>query len=426
MLKFFSTSHSRSVVLLVFATVSVMTLMGMAALQTIPALILLLTKEIDGAEFSTLLGASGGLVFCALLFAPLIYASARTLQGKEMPLLSVPPFSWLALLVMSSVWISVFILSSLTSLLGKVGPLLAAPFVSLGLVIPPLMFAWIGAGGLLRASHRRLWGTLALSLTGSSAIAISIQIILLVGVIAILLISCKAGHKILETIQTLRAQVEQADSMERLLAILAPYLVRSDIVALIMLFTAVLVPLIEEAVKPLAVWLIGREVHSPAEGFALGAISGAGFAIIEGMLSISEMLSTPYFGLPARLASSLMHVALSAIMGWGIVSFLRDKRWFAFLGSYLLSAGLHGLWNGSTVLAVYGALRITLVNVLQGEEIGIASLLGGICFLGLAFLGIATSLPLLNLRFRRRQSSIMVSSIPEKERTFDELDCSGR
>lgn len=393
------TSRNRATLLLIFSLVSMAGLLGLAALQVITALINSLLTQSTSLENTILtLSEGSGLAFVALLFIPLVLDSLRSLRGERLPIISVPLISWSRFFLLFGLWVGMLILTSLMTLIPVVGPLLSAPFALVGILLPALTFAWVGAGGLIQASRRRLFAILGLSLTGSTLLAIILQFAAILFIAMAALIVVDLPPDLPAKLSKLAAEIEAIQNPDELLNFLLPYLLQPEVLAIVFIMVALIAPLSEEPMKPLAVWLLGRELRSPAEGFALGAISGAGFAIIEGALSLNQMTTMPFFGILARLAASLMHVTLSAIIGWGIASLVLKKKWLPFLGAYLISVSLHGLWNASAVLTVYGALRITQeTDILSG---GI--LLAGLCLLAMAVIAMLLALPLLNARLRRQ------------------------
>jgi RsiW-degrading membrane proteinase PrsW (M82 family) len=68
---------------------------------------------------------------------------------------------------------------------------------------------------------------------------------------------------------------------ERARELILPWLTKPGVIFTVLLYTALFVPAIEELFKPLGVWLLGNKLDSPALGFALGALSGASYALIE-------------------------------------------------------------------------------------------------------------------------------------------------
>ncbi|MBE3038794.1 MAG: hypothetical protein IMZ62_08285, partial [Chloroflexi bacterium] len=77
-----------------------------------------------------------------------------------------------------------------------------------------------------------------------------------------------------------------------------------------------------------------------------------------------------------------------------------EKRYGRLALTYLLSVSIHGLWNGSAIMAVYGALRMMVQNM-QIDFPGVLFALGGLGMLFLELVFLLTALPLINRRLRR-------------------------
>jgi hypothetical protein len=421
MQRFFSSNYNRSVLLLVFSVLSILVLLGRGTILTIQGLVALSNSEVNFSGLGSYVVDALSMVLCAGLLIPLLIDCIRTLQGKEIPTANLKTVKGRFLLILAILWVILVVVSSLLTGLFDFGWLLSSPAFILAIFIPVIALTWIGAGGLASGSRRRLWAAFSLGMTGSTGLALVLEYIL-IGVAAIIgAVAVAFRPEWISTLQDLQSQVENAKNVEELLISLAPTLTQPWVFLLLLAFTAGLGPLIEEAVKPLAVWLLGRRLRSPAEGFALGALSGAGFALLEGLMAASGMVETPYFGLPARLASSLMHITLSGLMGWGIASALLEKRWKRLFGIYALVAALHGLWNGSALLAVYGSLRF-VVQEMAYDPVGILAMLAGVTLLGLVFVLIAVGLPILNRRMQPAQSDIIAPLASQPERTSNGLD----
>ncbi len=118
-------------------------------------------------------------------------------------------------------------------------------------------------------------------------------------------------------------------------------------------FVSLLVPLVEEAVKALAIPLVvlaGRRVRW-VDGFLLGAAAGAGFALVEGTLNGALGLASPETwagAMVSRGAATTMHCAASALVGLGWALIL-ERRWLVGLGAGLGAVVLHGAWNAAAV-----------------------------------------------------------------------------
>ncbi|MCX6035383.1 MAG: PrsW family glutamic-type intramembrane protease, partial [Chloroflexi bacterium] len=241
-------------------------------------------------------------------------------------------------------------------------------------------------------------GTLAAALLEYLVIGLAVVVI---GVLAV------ANPELRTIMDQIKTQVANANAgdVQALLTVLAPYISNPLVILSILVFAAVLTPLIEEAVKPAIIWFLGKRLGSPAEGFVLGALCGAGFAMMEGLMAASSATQMWGFGLAGRAAASLMHITSSGLLGWAIASTQLEKRYGRLALAYLLSVSIHGLWNGSAIMAVYGALRVMVKNM-QIDIPGVVFVLGGLGMLFLELVLLLTALPLINRRLRRSAAPI--------------------
>lgn len=152
-------------------------------------------------------------------------------------------------------------------------------------------------------------------------------------------------------------QMREAN-FEQITEIVQPLLRSPVIVALILLFFSVCVPMIEEGIKPIGVWLLYGRPLSPAAGFALGALSGGGFALVESLalpLDTSNWLAL----VTTRLGTAVIHILNGALCGWAFVQLWTRKRYRRALGAYLSAVLIHGLWNASVVMLTLQAILQT-------------------------------------------------------------------
>jgi hypothetical protein len=425
MTPFFSSNKTRSILLLVFSVISMLVLSGRAIFLVVDGLISYASSSQTFAELGPSALDALSMFLCAGLLVPLAAGCIRHLQGKELPAAHLAPIKSRTVLLLAIVWVVMLAVSSLLTGLLDFGWLFSAPVFLLAMLIPVAVFTWIGAGGLVGGSRRRLWAAFALGMTGGTGLALVLEYALVAVAVVIGAIVVAFRPELIHTLEDFQAQAAGASNVEELLTTLAPFLTQPWVLLVALVFASGLGPLIEEAVKPLAVWILGRRLRSPAEGFALGAISGAGFALLEGLMAASGMADAPYFGLPARLASSLMHITLSAMMGWGIASAMLEKRWKRFFGIYALCTLLHGMWNGSALLAVFGALRFEVQGAMTYDTLSILTMLAGVVALGTVFILVAVGLPLLNRRLRRAHDDIIAPLASPPERIPDGLDTQG-
>jgi hypothetical protein len=387
----------RSLLLLIFSLIAILVLLGRG--------VYLVIRSASGAAGSATQSAdifsAVSMLFCALLLAPVFFLSARRLRGLAIGSARVPPVNIWAVVLLVVVWVIAIAASVLSDRLGPNGWIIAFPGLILGIAIPVAILLWIAIGGIPTGSWRRLWAALGLGMTLSTTVAIVLEL-LTVGLAAVLAGAIAAIDPSLRaTLEQLRSQLTHAANPEDLLPILTPYLNNPLLILIALFFVAGVGPLIEEAFKPLAVWLVGKRLRSPAEGFALGALCGAGFAILEGMLVSSGATDMVGISVAARATSSLMHITASALMGWAIASAILLKKYGRLIWTYLLSLTLHGLWNGAVVLTVYGGLRVSSLGT-SFDLLGGLSTFAGIALLGALVVGILIALPLINWRLRKK------------------------
>ena len=274
------------------------------------------------------------------------------------------------------------------------------PFYLLAISLPVYALVRIAAGGLELGSRLRAWGTLSAGMTLAPFLsAIGEGMVALVALIAIgIFAGLDPGR--LATIQALGEQLKHA-TQEEALALLGPILANPLVLVGGLFFLSLVTPLVEETAKSLPVWLAWRKLaERPAQGFALGALSGAGFGLMEGLFISANPGGTWGMTLSVRAASSAMHILTAGLVGWGIGLASRQKRVAPALGRYALGVAIHGTWNACVVIMVYASGR----TLLSGGNPDIAAALIAIsafCFLGLLVLCAPVVLWIINHQLRK-------------------------
>ncbi len=161
-------------------------------------------------------------------------------------------------------------------------------------------------------------------------------------------------------------------------------------------------PLLEEVLKPLPAYVLGRRLRSAAEAFLLGMIGGAAFAIVENLaylgLTLDERAPWAANAL-LRLVSGALHPVASGLVAVGFYAWRYEGRGDRLLRNFAVAFGLHALWN-----AIAGGLLLFAVR-LSGlaQPSALAALLLLALLLGLIALGLLLWLGLENLaRFATR------------------------
>jgi hypothetical protein len=401
--------RSRDILLLFFSILSLVVVAGRGIYLVITAIAPI--KTLSTIDIVASLLNALGMFLCAALLAPLLKYCIRKLKGQTIPLVRFPLIKFWQVAAIFGVWFFMLIVGSILLSLPAYWGILAVPFLLPGIAMPVAGLVWIAIGGLPAASYRRLWAAFSIGMAGSTLGVLFLEYSL-VGMAALAAgIVAAANPEWIAIFQHIKNQLTNTGDVQSLLTSLAVYLHNPLVLLLVLLFASFFAPIIEETLKPAAVWLLGKRLHSPAEGFALGALCGAGFALLEGTLAASGSIQMLGAGIAARAASSLMHITASGIMGWGIASARLENRYGRLAKAYFLSVSIHGMWNGSVILAVFGALRLTLPGA-SADLPGILLVFTGVAILGSMLITIMVLLPILNHRLGEKppmQSDIIAA-----------------
>lgn len=295
------------------------------------------------------------LGFCLLLTIPSIVLSIRELQGKPVFFAISNRSRFLRASVLLVLWVPALYLGIEMS--KTTAGRLFLPLVSILLVILPLMwFLELGRRNLPVASVKRFWGIVNGSIFFTMPLIFVVEAFFL-GIGLLWLGSWIFEQpnmlpllKELSTFST-PSPSDLAPILERLQALLtAPQITFGLILGF-----SIVVPLVEELLKPLVLWFFVRRNLTPAEGFTIGLICGAAFALVESFSAITSVDQTLFLSTAAgRTGTGLLHLFNSGMIGWAIASTWQDGKYLRVILTYLGAAALHGLWNFFALLFGFG------------------------------------------------------------------------
>lgn len=130
------------------------------------------------------------------------------------------------------------------------------------------------------------------------------------------------------------------------------------------LFIAVIGPVIEETVKPLAIIPFVGRIRSASEAFVLGMACGIGFALIETVgyigLGYQDWLTVAL----ERTGASLLHGfgAGMVTLGWYYLFHAKKYRFLKAIGCYAYAVFQHFAWNATAVLSLLPGPAGTTIN----------------------------------------------------------------
>ena len=379
-----SPTHLPSLLSSILFALSALLLLGIGFLMGFTALFSWLTGEPVQIQQPILFIAFG--FEAILLFAAAFFSFQKTLQKPVADQPSFFPISRLQFLIgtliAAGAILTGYLIGSVESVNWLILPILTIPAVALPLAV----LLGLGSRGLPFGTRWQTWSVLGLGMSLTPFLLFVLE-----SVIAILIFVVVAAYLVSqpERIAELQALSRQimllGPESEEVINLVAPLVTRPSVMVTALLYIAVLVPAIEELLKPLGVWLLAGRLNSAGQGFALGALSGAAYGLIE-TIGVSGQAGEWANLLFSRIGTGLLHITTSALMGAAIVTAWRERRYLHLIGTYFLAVLLHGLWNTFAMLFTFSMLAELIdqpgrLSTLQPVLIGVMSVLAVILFL---------------------------------------------
>lgn len=289
---------------------------------------------------------SAGLGFAGTLMIPSIYYSGLRLFGKT----SRGKKAW-----SGSGWLG-FTIPGLIFLgyLSQSNP-------SWGIFVLPLFhiltngaaifwLLYVVKRNLPEQSAQRFWGVFGSGLTLAPLIALVVELLILVFFGILLWIFIQSQPELKQDFLILLDHFQQSSIPPGIFERTTSRLFETPgIAGGVFIYIAVLIPVVEELIKPVAIWLLPGRKLSQGDGFLLGAVSGAGYALFEN-LTIAAETEIWTFVMISRLGTAAIHMLTTALVGWGIASAKTEKRYWRLLMAFVAAITLHGVWNGLNIL----------------------------------------------------------------------------
>jgi len=345
---------------LILSGLGILYFLGQSVVLALVWLSLIITPVSGFSQGSVLGLLVWSSILSAIILLPIFLISLYQQLGKPIPhwLDTDRPFihkiAWWSLLI----WPVLVLLGWLVSGSEMLSTLLLGLINVLVAGIPVLWIYHAGQRKLKSGSQIRKWRIFGFSLT------VLPMVILVVELIAILVLvimgslffaaqfSTKPGleQQLLQFFDSIMSQTADPDA---LLTQVEPYLRQPAVIFVILAIFAGIMPLIEEILKPLALWTLAGSEISPQEGFVGGLLCGAGFALMENILYFSTMITAEdwLFLAIGRAGTGVLHMLASGLAGWGLARAWRDRKWGFLVLTTLASFILHGLWNALALLS---------------------------------------------------------------------------
>ncbi len=273
--------------------------------------------------------------------------------------------------------------------------------------IPVVAILYLGGRNLPKGSPQRVWGIFGAGMTLGPGIIFILEIIVLFVAVLTSAVVIATSPDQLNQLTRLIQQLQTGNfNSDELLPILQPYLKNPWIVFGILVFMSGIVPMLEEAFKPIGFWLLVKRRLTPAEGFTAGLLSGAGFALVESLGYTSNGGQGWLSSVLLRAPTALMHITACGLTSWGVARAISQRQYRWLFAGYGGAVIIHGLWNGLTITAA--GIVLIYPDQPSSQIIAGLALLGMALLFGLTFL----ILILLNRRLRLLAAHAIIPLVP--------------
>jgi RsiW-degrading membrane proteinase PrsW (M82 family) len=341
-----------------------LTLGAVAAGAGVVALLALLSEGLAGFLFWPMLTS---LIVAFALGGTVVSVQARqSLRGVPSRRLRLPA-PWTLVLTFALVLASGEVLRRGAS--AEVTDVVFVPWLLLGAALPPLAAVSMAAIEVRVPPSARRMGVAAVAGGTLSVIAALIFNGLLPAVAALLV------APVADMLRAVIALIDEGRFSD---------LLRSPGALFVLTTLAVVAPVVEEAVKPLGVIILGRRIQHARDALLLGLACGAGFGIIENVMYEGAFFAN-WAGVTAvRAVGGALHPVGAGLvsLGWFGVFRHRPEAWRQLGRYYVIAAGLHALWNGASGIFM-------LLESANARVLGPVDLTGMIIDAGLLFVLLA-------------------------------------
>ena len=403
-------THWASLLTLIVIGISLLFLLSLAALLGLGSLVELFSgadENIEPASGMISSAAFGFLGLVLIICGWIVLQKTRGLESADLPFnFPFPPWLWIVIP-------GIVIISILVGGLATLAELpwlnwIVLPILTVLVIASPIWFVFgIASRGIELGPRWRFFSIFSLSLTIAPVLMVVIELV----VVALIIFGgavyvAITQPELVSELEAMTLSFNENMSQEAMLAMLAPYLRNPVLIATGIGYIAIIVPLIEELFKPLAVWLFARKLESPAQGFALGVLSGAAFALFESLNASADGSMSWAVIVTARTGTSLLHMMTSGLVGWGIASAFGERRIGRFFAAYVLAVLIHGIWN-----AAAAGTGIAAIGEMIGKPEWVYTVAPAlVCGLLTLAIGIGAVLVASNRKLRAQPAEVKVES----------------
>jgi hypothetical protein len=297
------------------------------------------------AQTESLYLVSAGLAFGSLLLIPsVVYSLGRLLEKDLSWPIRWESLRWSFLLYPLALGLGHLVI---TRDFGGTWLLSLLHIIGNGSVIVTLIY--LTFRGLPKGSPQRFWGVFNSGLFLAPLFAMIAEILALLAIGIVWGAYLTQHPDLLDQIVSLANRLPQSAANPAILErMINKYLFRPGVLWTTFLYVGVLIPLLEEIIKPIGVWLLAGRDLSPEEGLLLGMLSGAGYGLFENL----TLGTTPDAWVAisvSRVGTTAVHMFTSGLVGWGLASAWRERNYLRAGASYFAAVLIHAAWNNLTL-----------------------------------------------------------------------------
>ncbi len=321
-------------------------------------LIVPLTAQARGNQVDTnvVLGAVAG--FGALFGIAFLWQGVGTLmeRGRFSVARVFPPLLVFGILFFVALLFGLGALAIREVVRGAQGEAITAyvfpPWHVIAASIPPLAMLGYAAHRLGATSGvRALLVALGWGAIGATAASLVVEVMIAAVLIIAAVVAISMMPNSQAFVEHLRALLDQALRTGDLNALAKsmndPAVLAAALVGVV--YTAVLVPFVEEALKALIVAFIDPRRTRLADALLWGIGAGAGFALFENLLNTGTAQNEWALTVLVRIGAAVMHVANGATMGRGWYAARVERRWSKLFIAYGVCVVFHAAWNAAAL-----------------------------------------------------------------------------
>lgn len=331
--------------MLLVSGLGIFTLLTATAGLTFTGLLALAAGGVSGEQALPFFSLAWAALLFSVLLAPALANAVIRLLNIDRPLLGIPHNLRLAS-VMMLFFPALVVFGDFISLHTRLTWFFLPPVQILVTVIPIIWIVEVGGSGLQMSGRRREWNLVGFNLTINQPFILAVEMLLLIILGSLAFLWLAGRPELVSELQRLAQRIIDAGMDPALIQrLIAPYLQQPAVILGSLIVIAGIIPLLEELLKPLALWGLAGRSFTPVDGFIGGMLCGATFALMETLGNLTNPVELWGAVVVGRFGTALLHITTSGLVGWGLASALSEGRYMRLGAIYLVSVSLHSLWN---------------------------------------------------------------------------------